>query len=450
MNNAARTGRYFAAMRYQHPALLAGCVVLLLSACRKDKEGTPPAVSISAPAAGSTVNIPDTIAVTVTASDDERVERITVTIVDADGVPVTTGAGSSPLSNPATAVIALPVISERIESGTYTLVATATDGETTSRDSRPITLIAAPFRLRAVFAVTTPGPQTVALYRIDSLAQVGLAATYPMDLGGAAVSSEAQLLYLAGRVTGPLQALSPNDLGVRWQKPNLGTLGAPYFTAITLGPDERLYAGVGDGHLHGYVAGSGTGAIAADLESGFRTERTVVVGDQIVSAEQHQATQQRHLAIYLQASGSPQGTQVLDLAPIGLFARDADHLLLFGNRDGHGVVEDRYLPLGGGWEPYAWPAEITAVTRLGDTDAFIVAFADGGLARFTYTDAGSIALASGPVVHDLAFNAADTSILAASDGEVRALAPTTGMVLATFPMGGDVRHVLPLYNREPQ
>lgn len=446
MNSAPPTGRYFAVMRYQHPALVAALLLTGLAACKKDKEGTPPSVSISAPAAGSTVAVPETLAVTVTASDDARVERITATIVDANGVPVVTGVGSSPLTNPATVTLGLPVTSELITSGAYTLVATASDGEATARDSRPITVIAAPFRLRAVFAVTVPAAGSVALYKIDSVGQVGLATTLASDLGGAAVSSGAQLLYIGGSITGPLQAIMPDGYAVRWQRANQGTLGAPYFHGLTRADDERLYVGTDDGRLRGFEEGSGTGAFVADLASGYRTECTVVVNDRVVSAERHLVTQQQRLALYQQASGAAQGQQALDKAPIALFRRDADHVLLFGNRSGQGVVEDRYLPLGGAWEPYTWPAEITAVARIG-TDAWIVALADGGLERFTYTDAGSLSIGSGPVVHDLAFDAANGTVLAARDGQVAAIDPQSGTVVQAFPVPGDVRYVLPLFNR---
>jgi hypothetical protein len=433
-------------MRYQQCLSLLALLGVLWTACKKDKDAEPPSITIIAPGDASTLTVPDTLLVTVTTSDDQGVEQVAVSLLDADNVPVTVAVSATPSSDPATITLALPVTSEQLESGTYKVLATATDGELSAKDIHSIQVTAAPLRLRAIFGVATPAAGTVALYRIDSLGQTALASTFAMDLGGAAISSSTQRLFIVGSTTGPLLALSVNDLGTRWQRPNLSPVGAPWFTSADLCADGQLYVGDDNGTLHAYQAFDGTGTLNAVLPTGFRTEQAITVDDLLLCTVRQFVTQEQRLALFQRSSGAQQGTQTLNVVPVGLFERDADHVLVFGNHDGEGHVQDRNIVNGGSWEAYAWPSTVTAVEQVG-TGTWIVALANGDLQRFTYDNTGSLSIGNTAVLHDLAYDPVSGAVLAGTDGQVLAIDPANGTVVASYPMNGPVRKVLPLLNR---
>jgi outer membrane protein assembly factor BamB len=433
-------------MRYQHWPLLLALLGAGLTACKKDKENAPPSITIVSPGDASTLAVPDTLLVTVDASDDERVEQVTVSLLDDNYVPVIAAVSVAPMGNPSTVTLALPVTSEQLESGTYKLLATATDGELSAKDIHTIQVSGVPLRLRMVYAVSTTSASTFAVYRIDSLGQTTLASSYDMDLGGADISSHVQRLFLAGSTMGPFLALDVDYLSTGWQRPNMGLPGLPWFTSVDLCSDGLVYVGDGDGMLRGYQAVNGTGTFTADLPVDFRSEQTVVVNDLLLCTVRHFVTGEQRLAIFQRSSGQPQGSQPLGLIPVRLFERDAQHALIFGNQDGQGRVQDRNILGGGGWEAYIWQNEITAVAQVG-TSTWLVALADGDLQRFTYDDDGSLSIGSTPVLYDMRYDPASGAVFGGADGQVIAIDPTSGAVISDFAVNGTVRKVLPLRNR---
>lgn len=129
-----------------------------------------------------------------------------------------------------------------------------------------------------------------------------------------------------------------------------------------------------------------------------------------------------------------------------MFRRDDTHALLFGNQADEGVVEDRDIPNGGGWEPYSWSSAISAVEQV-DPNTFLVALADGRIERFTYSNAGSIVIGNLPAVNDLTYEPVSGLVYTASANEVIAIDPQNGGVAFSHSIGQPVRYVLPLLNR---
>ena len=136
----------------------------------------------------------------------------------------------------------------------------------------------------------------------------------------------------------------------------------------------------------------------------------------------------------------------LEQAVVAMFKRNDTHVLLFGNRDGHGVVEDHDIPNGGGWEPYQWTSAITAVERL-DANTHLLALADGSLERFTYSNAGSITIANLEDVRDLSLDPVSGWVYAAAGTSVQAINPQNGQIASSYDIGAPVYYVLPLLNR---
>lgn len=433
-------------MRYQHALLLWAIAGIVLHGCRKDRENGTPHVTITSPAEGASLTVPDTLVVTVQAGDDIGLQQISVSLLDQNYVPVAPPVGTSVSGTSATVTFGLPILSEQLESGDYKLFANASDGSLNGKDFRTLHVTAAPLRRRALFTLTAPAASTVALYKTDSLGQTTLAATWPMDLGGAAISSAAQRLCVAGGSNGDLRVFSPDDLGIRWQRPNLSTIGAAWFTSVDFCADGRLYVGLDDGSLRGFTASDGTGTMNAALPSQFRVQQAITSGELVVTTERNFVTQEQRMGTYFKASGALVSSQPLALAPVRMFERAADVVLIFGNQGGQGRVIERNLTGGGGWEPRTWAGTITAVEQL-NSDTWLVALANGDLQRFTYSDAGSLSIGTTPVLSTLVNDRMSGAFYGGADGQVVILDPLSGTILGDLPVGGHVLRVLPLFNR---
>ncbi|MCC6840825.1 MAG: hypothetical protein IT230_11755 [Flavobacteriales bacterium] len=432
-------------MRYQQALAIALVAGVFNAGCKKEPANEAPRVSIITPSEFASVTLPDTVLVEVEASDDQGLAQISVTLLDANGIPVAAGASAAVSGTSASRTLALPITSEQLNSGVYQLLAVASDGSLTGRDSRQLQVTAIPLRVRSVFTLVEQGANSLALYRTDSLGQTTVAATWPMDLGGAAISSAAQRLVVAGAVTGDLRAMHPDDLATAWLLPNLGSIGAPWFTSVDLCADGRLYAGQDNGTLRAFTASNGVGGTTITLPDLFRTQQAITVEDRVVATERHFVTQEQLLGIYYRQSGVAIASQPLAVQPIGLFMRDADHVLIFGNSGAQGRVLDRTLSSGGTWEAYTWGSTIAAVTRLSDGE-WLVALASGELARYAY-GGGSISVGTAPLLHAMAYEALDGLVYGCADGQVLLINPLTGATMPGWSVSGSARCVLPLYNR---
>lgn len=435
-------------MRYEQALLLPAFFALCCTACKKDQTDEAPHVRILSPADGASITLPDTLLVTLQATDDLGLEHLSVSLLDQNYIPVVAGVGAAVSGTSATVTLALPILSEQLASGDYKLFASVTDGTNSGKDFHALQVTAVPLRLRAVFTLTSPGTGSTALYRTDSAGQTLQAGLWPMDLGGAAISAGAQQLYVAGGATGNLQAVLPANLGLAWQLPNLSNNGLSWFTSLDLCTDGRLYVGQGDGSLRGYIAATGTGVMTAMLPELFRSQQAVTSGDLVICAERHFVTQEERIGIYFRQSGALQQLQALDLLPVRMFASGPDQLLVFGNRNGQGHVQARSIADGGGWEPYTWPGTITAVEQTGP-GTWLVALSSGSLQRFTLANAGSVGIASTPVLHALAYDAVNQWVYGGADGQVFIINPGTGAVAPGWAVTGTVVRVLPLLNRAP-
>src|SRR5688572_5114309 len=221
-------------MRDQHRALLLVSALMFIASCRKDKDESAPSVTILTPSAGSSLGIPDTLAISVAVSDDHNVERVVIAVTDAQGVPIAPSVAVDVNTTSATVHQALELTSELITTGSYTIMAYAFDGTNEQRDFVDINIQAAPLRLRAVF-VTPPldASPPFPITRIDS---VGSASEWSVvnELGGAAIDPLTRHVLLAGGAHQPLVAL-PTDPGVgTWSVANQNPAGTslPYFLEI--------------------------------------------------------------------------------------------------------------------------------------------------------------------------------------------------------------------------
>ena len=217
-----------------------------------------------------------------------------------------------------------------------------------------------------------------------------------------------------------------NDLGDPLATTQPSPLGAPWFTSVDLCADGRIYVGDNDGMLRGYEAANGTGVFNATLPVNFRAEQAITVNDLLLCTVRQFVTQEQQLALFQRSSGAPQGTQSLNIVPVRMFERDADHVLVFGNQSGQGRVLDRNILGGGSWEASVWQSTITTVEQVG-TSTWIVALANGDLQRFTYDNDGSLSIGATPVLNDLDYDPASGALFGGADGQVIAIDPGNGM-----------------------
>jgi len=437
---------YLGAMvaRYALPFLL--FTVVLLGACRKDRDEDAPKVKFLEPAASSMIQVPDTIVVRVEVSDERTVERVTIALNDVNGVPVVPTISVQVNAASATIVRALPITSERLLSGIYTLAVTARDGTNEARAFRTINLQAAPLRSRALYITPPVGyPPPVPVWRIDSTGALSQYVSL-QEFGGGAIDPDR--LYLAGITIQGLQGIPQTTGGAALNIPNTGPAGAtaPFFLGPTADrTDGRFYFGNNEGFIRGYNQGA-TQAFTAQSPIDLRSLQTAVVGSVLASAARHQVLNTWQLVTHAMPSGAVLAQFPMDLEPVQLLARNSQQLFIFGNRNGTGVVQERNVAQGGATDLQSFnQGPISAVAVLNSSTAVVAV--PGMLMRFNAGSNSLNVLAQGLTAQSLAYDPASGILYAGVDEQLLAMDPLTGSSTVLFSFPHPVGRILPLLNR---
>lgn len=431
------------APRFALPFLL--FTIVLLGACRKDHDEDAPKVRFLEPASSLTLLVPDTILVRVEVSDERIVERVTIALNDGNGVPVAPTLSVQVGAASATIVRALPITNERLLSGTYTLAVTARDGSNEARAFRTINLQAAPLRSRALYVTPPVGyPAPVPVWRIDSTGALSQFLSL-QEFGGGAIDPDR--LYLAGSTIQGLQGIPQTTASAALNIPNTGPAGAtePFFLAPTVDRyDGRFYFANNEGFIRGYQGAAQ--AFTAQSPTDLRSLNTAVVGSVVASAARHRTLNTWHLVAHAMPSGAVLAQFPMDLEPVALLARNSQQLLIFGNRNGTGTIQERNVAQGGTTDLQTFnQGPISAVALLNSGTAVVAV--PGMLMGFSPASNTLTVVAQGFTAQTLAYDPASGIVYAGVENALLALDPLNGSstVLFTFPhpVGG----VFPLLNR---
>jgi hypothetical protein len=402
---------------------------LLSASCKKDKDGTPPSIHINLPGEGTVVTVPDTLMVSVHVSDDQ---------VD-NGVPIAPGV-SVQLDAPSGQVDrAIIVSNENIASGTYSLAVRASDGENTGSAFRSVQVLEAPLRLRAVIATPVGGGT---IYRVDSVGTVS-PFTEVTEIAHAAINSPSQELFIAGG-NDPLRVFSLNN-GSDRELPNNGSGGSPYFTSVhTDTRDDRTYISSNDGAIRAYRGGTSPVYTAQAIPSSVPFINASI-GDVVLNEQVTNGTGQRKLVNYTYSSGALLNSNAIDLEVIAMFEYSGDEALIFGNRNGSGVIQLRNVTSGGNFEltEYA-EGEIRPVVQI-SSNAYAIVL-PGRVVRYESQNNSSTTLIN-TSASDAAYDEANGSLLIASGQQILVVHPVTGNVGNSIPLPITIGRVLPLFNR---
>lgn len=436
-------GLTFPPMRYQHCLLVAACSALLLSSCKKDKESDPPVVSITMPSGTITVSVPDTFLISASATDDGggRLE-LAMVVVDANGIPIGPTIIRSSTGGAVSASELYPVAGDRILSGPHTIRVYATDGEHTTNEFRSINVIGAPLRFRALLAPMADGT----VHKLDSLFTASTFGAFVQEVNDAAISSWQQMVYLGGGHTGPCTAVDVNTGLVKWSLPNNNTQGSPFFTyCTTTNSDTRLLVGRNNGSFTSVSSAHGGGLATYQTQGSHLPYAGLMTGQYAICAQRHEVLGNNVISVHTLWSSDLQAIDPIDQEVLAMFDRSSSHMLVFGNRNGQGVVEDRNILQGGGFEPHLFTqGELRDAVQL-DNNTYIIAL-QTGIVRYTYNP-DQLSQISTLAVDHLAYDAAGGRLFACSGSTVHVLDPMTGATAGSLALPAAPVGLLVLLNR---
>ena len=352
---------------------------LALFSCKK-KDEISPYIQITSPNEYSNHNVLDTVAVVGTVSDNEHLEYIKISLLNENNITVASVVTLFPETNEYALNREFIIDNILLESGEYSLLVTASDGENETRRYIEITLNEAVRELTGILFAETPSANSVEIKKIKpdlSVQQVAFAAG---DFSSAEASSKNQAFYMAGSETGSLRAFEMFNNSEQWSVQANPLSGAPYFSDV-YEDDGTLYVSFFDGILKAFDK-YGTVKQQIDI-SGYNCFKIYKLGNYIFSEQQQIGTSNRRLVLYDASSAEEVQSVQLDMEIVAFCKRNDDNVFVFGNSGTQGYMKNYVISDNGFWEPHPMePGKVLSAERI-DDNSFLIG-QEGTVYKYTY------------------------------------------------------------------
>lgn len=186
------------------------CISSLLLGCRKESDSKPPVIVISSPSEGDTFYYLNTIIVHAEISDDSRLDKIIVEVTNSANTRFLESYAINPEDRTQTVHWTTALDDLYLESGTYFIKITASDGENESIEFQEIQLIGAPRILERVCIIRADGATTA----VDTLQGNVPVAWFndPSNYAFGGIDSRTNHLVMCGTDPSQLRSLAYPDL----------------------------------------------------------------------------------------------------------------------------------------------------------------------------------------------------------------------------------------------
>lgn len=296
-----------------------------------------PVLSINSPAAGTYFHVFDTVFVNVNVSDELNIEWLKLDIISAQNTIVVASQVRTDFSSLSESVNQPLIIDNiHIESGTFHVRATVSDGTNENYAFREIHIFEAPLERMKVYAVSNPTTSTT---RIDSLSsnEFVSATEWGQQANIAAVNSWDGELMVIGENSGDILMLSGEELIPTETIAGLGNGSNPDYNNTEFHPDFHQYFSsrfVGEVEIR---RAGGSAHSGFNTTSGFRPFSLEPVNSEIIIEERNLAGTDTYVSAYNRNSGALLTSLALNGELIEI-THDGDQIWLWGNSDSQGKL----------------------------------------------------------------------------------------------------------------
>jgi len=402
---------------------------LLLSVSCAEKDTAPPDVQITAPAEYASFAVLDTLEVYFTVSDDREVETVTVKLVNTDLITVSAQVQQSVGRPSYSGFASLPITDRQLESGSYYVMVTASDGVNERNGFRLIRLEALPLARRAVYITDSRGAGQGGVGRVDSLfSSITTVAVPGQDLGRVWVNSAQDRITVAGVRSPSIQQYRADGLVPAWSAGVPSQSNAPSFHDMT-GQGNDVFVSLFTRELRGY--GLNGSLILNRIYDEDRPHTLFADAQHLFVELRGTGGIQRRLQVLRRNNFSEKWIVSLPLEVAAICARNASEVFIFGNEVGQGRVLLYDTGSNGFWEPRQLPPGRVLHAVKGEGQNWFIAH-ENGLYHYTYSPNYLNLIRPGMVYQRLCLDRADGLLLAARGNTLDVMTGLSGNVVATL------------------
>lgn len=423
-------------------------LVLVFSACKDDIDEDPPVIVMERPTENQFLQLPDTLLVRGSISDEKALCQVSVILVDESLQPAASSHRQTIQGTSYQLAISYPVTDLQLEDGTYYLKVTAFDGTNETKSFVKLSIGGVPKVLQSLLYLTQPSPNALNVYRWLT-GTPELMNTLSGDYKASAVSSRHQFLAVVGRQTGPLNAINYPNGNINWNVPVVNA-GFPNFTHLDL-YEDITYLGRSSGQVEGYNF-EGTQVFASITEASW-TPVNFILHENVLIVQQEAVTgTDRQIAWYFSFSGNVERDEKqIDFDVVRFFSHETNEVLMFCNKNGEGQIKTLFQSTSGIAHERTLPGgEINEVVQV-NASTYLIAH-ESAVYQYRHGVAGGlVTLLSGKNAQTLVYEALNGHMYLAIGSEIESYTytPGSGNVSASASLNaGDVVTALhPIYNK---
>ena len=363
---------------------LIGLLLLFLLSCKKDSDGKSPLVIFNTPHENQTYAVYDYVTVNASVSDETKLTSLSVSLLDAQEVPVHVTIPVSVSANSMTLNLLYDLDNIHLESGTYYILITASDGTNDTHAYQKIGIISVPKVLSKVYVTSKTSASQTNLSVIDSaFTSIIPVHSFSGDHIGSSVSSYYQQAYMCGNYTGNFSGLELSNNNVKFSiapfvSPN------PYFTGFYT-DDKINYVSRYDGNIKGYNY-LGNITFGATAIAGYYSEHICFNNGCLISEQQDKTAATKMLTTYY-STNTIEKNCLLNQDVVAFCEKDYANVFVFGNAGGQGVIQLFDRVNNNLWSPYPFPLATGAILSALkiNADTYLIGHSNGTIYRYNYS-----------------------------------------------------------------
>ncbi|NQX97626.1 MAG: hypothetical protein HRT73_07065 [Flavobacteriales bacterium] len=326
-------------------------IIIIVGACSKDKDVTGPTIVVHTPMQGQQINGGDTIHVTATITDEQNVENVSVTVIDANDVSVLATVSKKPNTLTFELNISYFFDDLQLPSGEYHLKVSAFDGTNTTDKYISILFNETPRVKKGTFIISNSSNLSQ-VYFLDSFYSGSFYKTINGDYLGAAVNSYSQQLVYASKITGSINSTDLIFGGNFWNIPILNNSSVPFYRGFYF-LEEGVYLGKNTGGIQGYDK-NGNPNFHTQINTGFYMESALIHDNRyFVAEEQHLSANTVRLLLYWIDNGVLVQQTTVNKDIKGIYSKNSSTIILLVNdASSNGKILFYDIPSGGITSPF--------------------------------------------------------------------------------------------------
>jgi len=418
---------------------------LLIFSCKKDKDETPPVITISNPHDNQQYTALDTVWVLTAIADETSLQQIEITLTDINKIPVLSTVVITPETNSITLTIPYVLDDINLASGSYYIWIRASDGTNIHDKFRSISINEVPKELKYVYLFTFGNSTTVHALRKSPTGNPQQLFDINGDFTGSAISSKFQKFFTCGKITGNLNAYNIVDNEESWSVPVISNPPFTYFENVSC-YNDIIYVSFYDGYIKGYN-NNGTITITANSPAGSYPT-VIAAGDNYLYADHAMISgSSRIFGEYYITTGILKQQITTNYEIVKIFEKDNDNVFLFANQNGQGILRLYNITDNGTWEPHTMPAgQIHDALQI-DGNAYLIAL-DDGIYKYQYANNSLTAYLPGVYAITLKYDVLNSEVYINTGTQINVYDYSTHTLINTIPSADPILDFQFLYNKQ--